>query len=443
MYTRRYRIAYFGKQLRMSTQEETDFRSQVKGAQDGGRLSSFNGQRAQQRGQESSDRKKTQWILDPLSLRGSRSRTTGEEGSVRSVLLVVGAVLAFTIGACHMPQTSETEIKVAGGSLTTDFGATYYARIETFVGGAPSGDISNVATLLDVGAPNHKILLVSLADAFRGVGPGQASGYLPVIDELSIRLFGDSGASGQPVLSLERLHFQRDGKLTGQIPVVFIGASLERVPGTFVSRLVASQVQAVGSRVVDPSPLKVGNLDLRNAYSSFVMIALPNQMVGTLTSARFVAAESRPAETELAEGQLSMVGFGNMSKLSETRSVEVTQNQMRNAAPVKPLNLTQDGQTPIRALTASSAQATQQIWEVEGGGICGSRDGKDFDTGAAIYYRAQEGGEWQFVGFVSRSSSKSGGFLGTALCDQVAPADMASLVISPSQNHVAKITSQL
>jgi hypothetical protein len=356
--------------------------------------------------------------------------------------LAMGLFMGSGLMACQKPTVSEMDLKVAGGELTSDFSGTYYAQIDTFVGGAPSGTIANVATLLDVGASSHKVLLVSLADAFRGAGSANSNGFLPVIDELSVRLYGDSGVQGSPVLTLEKLAFQRDGKLTGQIPVVFVGARLERVPGTYVSRLVSSQVDSVGSRVVDPSPLQVGSTDFRNVYSSFVMIAIPQSNLAQLASAKFISAESRPKEDRLAQGQLSMVGFGDMSKMTAERTIEVTKNQLRNAALVKPLNASPEGQTPLRGLTAASSQVTQQIWEVEGGGICGSQDGQNYDTGSAIYYRAQDGDPWQFVGFVSRTTTKSAGYMGVAICDQVAPGDLASLVISPSQSHISKISSQ-
>jgi hypothetical protein len=355
--------------------------------------------------------------------------------------LSLAALLASS--ACKVGDQGEASVNVADGSLLAgkEFAATYYCEFQSSIKGRTSFKVGNVGTLLDIGLPAHKVLILSLADAmvFSDAPAGTPASYLPVADQVDIKLFTDKAKSGSPALELTGLQFQRNGQLMDQsrttYSMVMVGATTERISNQWIARMMEGQVQSVSSRMVFPGDLLQKGYNLRNIATSFALIAIPNTKLGGLPATKAVPAKARPNDQTLAQGEMKIVGFGDLTVRSEA-GVVVKKNDIRNAARVSPLNLDSTGYTSLRKFLDGNSDVLSQIWEVKGSGVCGAAGEHNYDTGAGIYYRPASGSkDWAFLGFVPRSSSTSSQLIGPLDCTKTPADQMASVVVSPTQEH--------
>jgi hypothetical protein len=355
----------------------------------------------------------------------------------------IGVCISSIMGACKVGEQGENTVKVANGSIEggAEFGGTYYCEFQSSINGRTSFKVGNVGTLLDVGIPNHKVLILSLADAmvFSDAPSGTPTSYLPVAGQVDVKLYNDKAKTGTPALELNGLQFQRNGQLVDQsrtlYSMILVGATVERISNQWVARMVENQVNSVSSRMVFPADILQNGVNLRNIATSFVLLAIPDTKVGSLAATKALPAQSRPNEQTLAQGDMKIVGYGDYTMKSES-GVVVQKNNRRNAAKVSPLNTERDTYSPLRKFLEGNSEAISQLWEVKGSGVCGASGEHNYDTGAGIYYRPKDSGtEWTFLGFVPRSSSTSSQYLGPLDCAKTPTENMASLVVSPTQAH--------
>jgi hypothetical protein len=363
------------------------------------------------------------------------SRTKG----LHTLCISVG----LAIGGCKVGDQADNGLKVANGSLEAgvEFGATYYCEFQSSINGRTSFKVGNVGTLLDIGLPSHKVLILSLADAmvFSDGPAGSPTSYLPVAGQVDVKLYNDKAKSGTPALELTGLQFQRNGQLIDQskttYSMIMVGATVERISNQWVARMVENQVNAVSSKMVFPADLLNNGVNLRNIATSFVLLAIPNGKVGSLASTKALPAQARPSEQILAQGEMKIVGYGDYTSKSES-GVVLQKNNSRNAAPVSPLNTDSSSFSPLRRFLDGNSDALSQLWEVKGSGVCGASGEYNYDTGAGIYYRAKGSSTgWTFLGYVPRSSSTTQQYVGPLDCTKTATENMASLVVSPTQAH--------
>jgi hypothetical protein len=345
--------------------------------------------------------------------------------------------------ACKVGDQGEASLNVAHGTLEggVEFGATYYCEFQSTVQGRNSFKVGNVGTLLDIGLPSHKVLILSLADAmvFSGAPTGTPSAYLPLAGQVDIKIYNDMARSGTPALELSGLQFQRNGQLIDQsrttYSMIMVGTTVERISNQLVARMVEGQVQSVTSRMVYPSDLLNKGYNLRNIATSFVLLAIPNAKLGGLAATKAIPAQVRPSDQALAQGEMQIVGFGDYTVKSES-GIVLQKNNRRNAAKVAPLNTDSSSFSPLRRFLDGNTEVLSQLWEVKGSGVCGTAGDHNYDTGAGVYYRGLNGNkEWAFLGFVPRSSSTTNQYLGPLDCAKTPVDNMASLVVSPTQAH--------
>ena len=109
----------------------------------------------------------------------------------------------------------------------------------------------------------------------------------------------------------------------------------------------------------------------------------------------------------------------------------------RNYAPIEALNKSPTDYTPLRKIIGSASSVAKQIWEFTGSGLCGSKDGQNYDTGAAVYI------EGKFAGFGVRSTAKSSGYKGRLDCSKTQADDMVTMVVSVSQEHIDQFIARV
>jgi hypothetical protein len=81
-------------------------------------------------------------------------------------------------------------------------------------------------------------------------------------------------------------------------------------------------------------------------------------------------------------------------------------------------------------LIGANSSVADQLWEVTGSGLCGSKDGANYDTGAAVYV------DGKFAGFGVASTTKTSGFKGRLDCGKASRDEMSTLIVSPSSADV-------
>jgi hypothetical protein len=367
-----------------------------------------------------------------------------------SVLLSAFALMAT---GCNSGPTSA--VKVAGGTIDGQgdkalYPATVYVDLTGTDFDNQQATRRNVGTLVDVGLPDSYALILSLADLFQSQNN---IAVLPIMKTVNITLYLSDGKSQilLPTLTMNKdTGALEDGKnkyfmMTVGVKAVKVGEANGQTDAA-VNKLASLLFLESPLNLFIPNtePVVVGtksapSRNLRDSNSSFVMIAIPKKAFPALASMKvpkILAAEDRP---EAAKLKGTVVGFGDIGFLGNSAKKDafslsdaLPMTQQRNYAAITALNQVPAKPTPLRALIGSSANVAQQMWEVTGSGLCGSKDGKSYDTGAAIYI------DGKFAGFGVRSTTISSGYKGKLDCNLGAPADdMATLVISPSQEQIA------
>jgi hypothetical protein len=183
-------------------------------------------------------------------------------------------------------------------------------------------------------------------------------------------------------------------------------------------------------------------VNLRDANTSYVLFSIPKSSHPALSKMKVplvMTAEERPDAASLKG---IVVGFGeNTVGGSRAREFALASSlpsvMKRNYATIEALNKSASDYTPLRKLIGSATSVAQQVWEFTGSGLCGSPDGQNYDTGAAVYV------DGKFAGFGVRSTSKSAGFKGRLDCGKTPAEDMVTLVVSPSQEEINQFKARV
>ena len=350
----------------------------------------------------------------------------------------VMALLAVGVIACN--GNDKGGLKVAGGTIDGSTGSTLFpSTMYVVMDGTDFGDqprtISNVGTFVDVGIPDKIALVMSLKDIFVNVN-GRAA--LPIFKKVNITIY----PSTSETINLPGISFQQDGSLKQDgtnrgFALVSVGLKVQKVGS---SSIPDDKAAAVISKVFYEDPLMAGSLNLRDPQSSYQMMLFPRSAHAyfqNLKAPQLVVADNRGPESGLKD--LKLVGFGENivggdRKTDFSLASSLPTIMKRNYADIKPLNTGAADQTPVRKLTSANPQAMQQIWEILGSGLCGSKDGNNYDTGAAVY-----SGTNQFLGFAVASTTKGNFFKGKLDCAATGREDMASVIVSPSAAAVGKL----
>ncbi len=348
------------------------------------------------------------------------------------------ALLMLVTAACN--TNDRGGLKVAGGTIdgsegSVKFPATVYVEMngKDFNGNAKV--IRNVGNFVDVGVASQLGLVLSLADVF------DTSSNLPLFKTVDLTIYL---SNGQDSIVLPGLSFQNDGSMLdgkgNKYIMVSVGLKAEKVGK---SDIPDDKARSVMQKLFVESPLVTDKgLNVRDPQTSFQMISIPraaHASLASLKAPKIVPAESRPVESALSN--LKMVGFGENIVGGERKSdfalsASLPAVMKRNYADVNPLNMSSTDVTPLRKMLANTPAAVQQIWEVSGSGLCGSKDGSNYDTGAGVYI-----GTDQFVGFAVVSSAKSSGYKGKLDCAATGRDDMATVIVSPNSEVIAKFVS--
>lgn len=350
-------------------------------------------------------------------------------------------LLAAGIVACNN-HSANSNVKVAGGADDSGANAQYPATMYVVMTGTNFQNqpmtISNVGTFVDVGLPDKLALILSLKDVFVVNASGKSA--LPVFKTMNISIYP---ASGQSPITFPGLAFQQDGSLqqasTGKsYAVLSVGLKVDKV-GNSNGISDADAANVINKIFLEDRLTGANGMNLRDPQSSYQMILFSksaNPIFASLVAPKLIAPNQRAG---YASRTLKMVGFGETGQGSARSGAFLSastlpQDKKRNAASVSVLS-----STPFGAITGSGA-AGEQLWEVGGSGLCGSPDGNNYDTGAAIY----SGGEKDakvFLGFAVASTTISSGYKGKLNCGSTAASDMASIVVSPSAEAIQKLLS--
>lgn len=340
------------------------------------------------------------------------------------------------LSACNLGDTAG--LKVAGGTIdgsgdAAKYPGTVYVELDAKDFSGRNHIIRNVGTIVDVGLSNSYALFLSLADVFQTSADGQAQ--LPIMKTVEVKLFLNNGESSitLPGVSMNEDGFMQDSK-GRSYSMITVGVKAEKAGS--VDPKIARRVEDIASKIFLSSPLMVGRQNLRNANSSYIMMAVPKNAHPAIASMRapeLMVAEDRPEPSKL---QGVLVGFGENtvggSQKSNFQLASALPSVMkRNFADIEALNKSESDQTPLRKLIGANTAVAAQLWEITGSGLCGSSDGSNYDTGAAVYV----GGK--FAGFGVISTSKTSGYKGRLECSKTSKDDMATMIVSPSAADVA------
>jgi hypothetical protein len=348
---------------------------------------------------------------------------------------------ALFLAACN--ATDRSSLRVAGGTIdgsdgNSKYPATVYVELKGNDFNNQGATIRNVGSLVDVGLGDSYALIFSLADVFQASN-GVAT--LPIMKEVNIKLYM---SSGQDEIDLPALKMSAGGFLQDQSSksyfMLTVGVKAQKTGP--VDAMSEQKINAVAQKVFMESPLMTEKgVNLRDANTSFVMIAVPKSAHPSLAALKvpsILAAEDRPSAAGLKG---VVVGFGENTvggakKNEFALSPALPSVMKRNYADIEALNTSPAEYTPLRQLIGSASAVAQQVWEFTGSGLCGSKDGSNYDTGAAVYI----GGK--FAGFSVRSTAKSAGFKGKLDCASTDRSDMVTLVVSPSKDQIAQFVSR-
>ena len=363
--------------------------------------------------------------------------TIDRVSKVRRSLLALLSASALMLTACNMGDTAG--LKVAGGTIdgsgdAAKYPGTVYVELDARDFSGRNHIIRNVGTIADVGLANSYALFLPLADVFKASADGQAQ--LPIMKTVEVKIFLNNGESSITLpgvaMSNDASGLMRDSK-GRTYPMVTVGVQAEKA-GT-VRPEIASRVEDIAAKIFLSSPLMVGGQNLRNANTSYIMMAVPKNAhpaIESMKAPKLMTAEER-AEPANIKGVI--VGFGeNMvagSKKSDFQLAPALPSVMkRNFADIEALNKSEADYTPLRKMIGSNSSVADQLWEVTGSGLCGSKDGSNYDTGAAVYV------DGKFAGFGVVSSTKTSGFKGRLDCSKSSRDEMSTLIVSPSSADV-------
>jgi hypothetical protein len=359
----------------------------------------------------------------------------------RPILSLVSAT-SLALSACNLGDVAG--LKVAGGTIdgageSAKYPGTVYVELNArdFSGG--SHIIRNVGTIADVGLPDAYALFLSLADVFKVGTDGQAE--LPVMKSVEVKLFLNNGESSitLPGMEMNRNGFMRDAQGRAYFMVTY-GA--KAIPVGSIPPNLKEEAELVANKIFIDSPLRLATgQNLRNANTSFIMMAVPksaHRALASLRAPKIMSAEERPSDADLKG---VVVGFGENtvggSRKSDFALTAALPSVMkRNFANIEALNKTEAEFTPLRKQIGRDAHVAKQIWEFTGSGLCGSKDGSNYDTGAGVYVNGK------FAGFGVLSSAISQGYKGRLKCETTSRDDMVTLVVSPSASDIAEFVKR-
>lgn len=369
-------------------------------------------------------------------------KTTEKHRTFGSPILALVTTTSLALSACNLGDVAG--LKVAGGTIdgsgeSAKYPGTVYVELNArdFSGG--SHIIRNVGTIADVGLRDAYALFLSLADVFK-VGPdGQAE--LPVMKSVEVKLFLNNGESSitLPGMEMNRTGFMRDAQGRAYFMVTYGAKAL---PVGSIPQNFKEEAQLIANKIFIDSPLRLATgQNLRNANTSFIMMAIPksaHSSIASLRAPKIMAAEERPSAAELKG---VVVGFGENtvggSRKSDFALTAALPSVMkRNFANIEALNKTEAEFTPLRKQIGGDSHVAKQIWEFTGSGLCGSKDGSNYDTGAGVYVNGQ------FAGFGVLSSAVSQGYKGRLKCESTSREDMVTLVVSPSASDIAEFVKR-
>ena len=366
----------------------------------------------------------------------------GQKSYGRPILALVSAA-TVSLASCNLSDVAG--LKVAGGTIDgsgegAKYPGTVYVELNArdFNGG--SQVIRNVGTIADVGLRDAYALFLSLADVYQVGADGQAE--LPVMKSVEVKLFLNNGESSVtlPGMEMNRTGFMRDTQGRAYFMVTY-GA--KAVPVGSIPQHLREEAQIVANKIFIESPLRLSNgQDLRNANTSFIMMAIPKNAhpsIASLRAPKVMTAEERPSASELKG---VVVGFGENtvggSRKSDFALAQSLPTVMkRNFADITALNKTESEFTPLRRQIGNDSHVSKRLWEFTGSGLCGSpKDGSNYDTGAGVYVNGK------FAGFGVLSSAISQGYRGRLRCETTSRDDMVTLVVSPSASEIAEFVKR-
>ncbi len=356
---------------------------------------------------------------------------------LRRSMVALLSTAALLTTSCDMGDRSA--LRVAGGQfdLHQKYPGTVYVEMTGTDFAKNQSSIRNVGTIVDIGLPNSYALILSLADAFFESG-GKAT--LPVYKTINLKVFLSNGSNAidfPAVAMIQNGTFEDTQKRSSSMLAVGIKAE-----PTGSAR--NAEVEGYAKKIFLESPLVTEKgVNLRDANTSFIMFSIPktaHPALANMAVPQLMTAEERP-EAAAIKGAI-VVGFGE-NTIGGSRGKEFALGpslpsvMKRNFAPIDALNKSSADYTPLRLLIGSSKDVAQQIWEFTGSGLCGSPDGKNYDTGAAVYI------DGKFAGFGVRSTAKSSGFKGTLDCGKTDASDMVTMVVSPSQQQIDEFKARV
>jgi len=356
--------------------------------------------------------------------------------------LALVSATSLALSACNLSDVAG--LKVAGGTIdgageSARYPGTVYVELNArdFNGG--NQIIRNVGTIADVGLTDAYALFLSLADVFEIGADGQAE--LPVMKSVEVKLFLNNGESSitLPGMEMNRTGFMRDAQGRAYFMLTY-GA--RAVPVGNIPQNLREEAQIVANKIFIESPLRLSNgQNLRNANTSYIMMAIPKNAhpsIASLRAPKVMTADERPSAADLKG---VVVGFGENTVGGSRKSdfaltASLPSVMKRNFANIEALSKSEAEFTPLRKQIGSDSDVAKQIWEFTGSGLCGSKDGSNYDTGAGVYVNGK------FAGFGVLSSAISQGFKGRLKCESTSRDDMVTLVVSPSASDIAEFVKR-
>jgi hypothetical protein len=357
-----------------------------------------------------------------------------------TIVMLLSAYAAMFSG-CNVAERAG--LRVAGGTIDGSDGVqrypgTVYVELRGKDFNGEEAIIRNVGTIADVGLGDSYALFLSLADVFQSVN---GSAVLPVMKEVSIKLYMSNGRDEVllPALKMNNSGFLVDDKQKPSL-MMAVGVKAQKVGRSDSS--VDRFVSGLAAKLFLDSPLyteKGG--DFRDANTSYVIISIPKDSHPALASLKVpsvITAEQRPDAATLKG---VVVGFGENSvggskKKEFSLSESLPSVMKRNYKDIESLNKSVSEYTPLRQLIGSSSSTAQVLWEFTGSGLCGSKNGSNYDTGAGIYINDK------FAGLSVRSTAISTGFKGRLDCASTTLKDMVTLVVSPTASEIQQFVTR-
>lgn len=344
---------------------------------------------------------------------------------------------------------SSSDLSVAGGKDDKDtYAGTFYVE---FNGRDRSTNtnriIRNVGTIVDTsslaeGLKGSYVLILSLADVFKADG-SEAS--LPFFDGADLTLFQGPGKT--PIefkgLSLEEGFLVEKGSQPQgpklKYKVLQVGVKVVGSGGADADKT----KDKVAAYHLLESKLDVNGLNLRNQFTSFLLISIPkiHRSLQGLKIPKLVPAEDRTSDVNPV-----LVGYGETEVGTKEKGFHLTEPppglRVRNFKEVSLL-----GDTPLQKKIKILPEASQQLWEIKGSGLCrtsttsplpGQTLSPNYDTGAAVYSPQNE--EQVFLGFGVRTTAISAKYQDYLRnCKETTMEDMATLIVSVSKNHIRQL----